>query len=246
MWPMLGAGAINFVLTSLFLFLVPPVDSSLKSSRWTLGKSILFILALLLLISWCNYLYSVRLLPEAFRVSLAKRDLDPFGSWIYMTFAVGIFPVLAVLVLVEKRLDRRNRDEAKRLGQTTRNLRSDVPENPLLTLSFGTGDTMSFRRDDFLCLQAEGGNYARLYLEESGEVRSRLLRIALNSFLEQFPDHPALVRCHKSHVVNLHRVKTYQGNARSLYLRLEGLEMEIPVSRSFPRAILPLSTSSSH
>ena len=53
-----------------------------------------------------------------------------------------------------------------------------------------------------------------------------------------FLENKKIIRCHKSYFVNLSKVKTTSGNARALYLHINELDFQIPVSRNFSKEIV--------
>ena len=80
------------------------------------------------------------------------------------------------------------------------------------------------------------GNYSTVYLKKGDELRKKMIRNTLKSLENELINMEKIVRCHKSYIVNLNKVKQVTGNARGYNFILEGLEMTIPVSRNFPKS----------
>ena len=58
-------------------------------------------------------------------------------------------------------------------------------------------------------------------------------RIQLSEFETQLKEASSLVRCHRSYMVNLKKVKNVSGNAQGLKLELINQSEIIPVSRKY-------------
>ncbi|MEO1383127.1 MAG: LytTR family DNA-binding domain-containing protein, partial [Bacteroidota bacterium] len=78
-------------------------------------------------------------------------------------------------------------------------------------------------------------NYSTVFYWEEGTLTRKLLRLSLKNLENQLAEVPAIVRCHRSYIVNKEKIQGFKGNARSLTLKLEGYEERIPVSRNFPK-----------
>jgi hypothetical protein len=85
---------------------------------------------------------------------------------------------------------------------------------------------------------------------DNGVRRGSLIRSSLKRLENQLQEkltvgaghagdfQPPLLRCHRSYIVNLSRVRTCQGNRHGLKLALVGAEKSIPVSRAYYGAIV--------
>ncbi|MGA9574283.1 MAG: LytTR family DNA-binding domain-containing protein [Lysobacterales bacterium] len=97
-------------------------------------------------------------------------------------------------------------------------------------------DQVSVALDDLVLLESQDNYVAVVYMD--GETRrASLIRSSLKR-LEESLDVPLLVRCHRSFMVNLARVRAYQGNRHGLKLSVVGAERSVPVSRAYTGTIL--------
>ena len=77
---------------------------------------------------------------------------------------------------------------------------------------------------------------SQLEREQIGERTKSVLQ--MKKIEDDFWDYKKIIRCHKSYFVNLSKVKTTSGNARALYLHINELDFQIPVSRNFSNEIV--------
>lgn len=97
-------------------------------------------------------------------------------------------------------------------------------------------DQVSVALDDLLYLESQD-NYVAVTWFEGGTRCASLIRSSLKR-LEDILDEPLLVRCHRSFIVNLARVRGCRGNRHGLKLTLEGADRTVPVSRAWTGTIL--------
>ncbi len=230
-----GFGLITMVVIAVNLIFLPIIiPGYVNYDEWTIGKNIVLILWILMIISFLNYTYGQYLVSQVYIDALEQSNRTGLLSWILMTFSVGIFPVFFIIYFAERQLLKRNLRIA---GEINKGIHGLAPSNDNRTLILESGKNKSFEinTSELICVRAEGGNYTTVYWQDGVNAQKELLRLTLLNFLDKMVSNENIVRCHKSFVVNLDRVETVSGNARSLMLELKGLDFEIPVSRSFPR-----------
>ena len=112
-----------------------------------------------------------------------------------------------------------------------------TPAARLLHFASDNGkDQVAVALDDLLYLESQD-NYVAVNRMEGSMRRASLVRSSLKR-LEGSLDEPLLLRCHRSFIVNLGRVRGCQGNRHGLKLTLEGADRPVPVSRGYTEAIL--------
>jgi hypothetical protein len=230
-----GYGLIDFTVTLLNLILWPRIlVKTGKMGEWTIGKSLLVITWILLSIALANYIYGEYLVPQEFVEGLKLLDREGLLSWIFMTFSVGVIPVILALYLIEKHLGRRNQSLAEEYNR-------EVADHPAsgnqkeIVIETGRDTLLKIQTPDLICVRAEGGNYASVFWSTESGLQKGLARLTLVGFMEHCEGIENIVRCHRSYIINLNKVQSFRGNARSVTVRLAGLDFEVPVSRSFPR-----------
>lgn len=97
-------------------------------------------------------------------------------------------------------------------------------------------DQVALALDDLLYLESQD-NYVAVTWVEGNIRRASLIRSSLKR-LEEIMEEPLLVRCHRSFIVNLARVRGCRGNRHGLKLTLEGADRPVPVSRAYTENVL--------
>jgi len=90
---------------------------------------------------------------------------------------------------------------------------------------------------DLLVFEASD-NYVSVYYRKDDEIEKVLRRGTLKMVEEQLGQNELIQRCHKSFIVNISNVEKVSGNAQGYKLHFRNLEFSIPVSRSFPKAMI--------
>jgi hypothetical protein len=113
----------------------------------------------------------------------------------------------------------------------------EVPASKLMHFcSDNQKDQVSMALTDLLYLESQDNYVAVVYMDQ-GVRRGALIRSSLKR-LEGSLGEPALIRCHRSYIVNLLRVRSCYGNRHGLKLGVDGADGSVPVSRSYTDAVL--------
>lgn len=220
-----GFGVISFLLTGLSFTAWAWFFPNLFSEKnWTVGRQITLILLNILLIAIANRLYLAWLIYE--KVSL--------HSWFYMisvTFLVGIFPTAgSVIASYIVRLRQYTRLAAELPPHQT-TLASNVTSPPLSLTADNEKESITLPPTDLFFIESSD-NYCTVVYRHKGQTDKVLLRSSL-SRLEKQIQRPAIVRCHRSYVVNLDQVERVTGNAQGYKLHLAGGLFTVPVARQY-------------
>jgi len=117
------------------------------------------------------------------------------------------------------------------------NFKAAPPSTTLVQFQSDTlNENFSVALDDVLYLESQD-NYVAVAWREDDQPRSTLIRSSLKKQESSLAE-PCLVRCHRSFIVNLLRVRRCQGNQHGLKLGLLGTDRVIPVSRAYATGIL--------
>ena len=115
--------------------------------------------------------------------------------------------------------------------------RQNLDSTQLITFEGdGTKDRIAVSLSNFQYLRAQD-NYVAVHFVEQGNVNKQLLRASLSKLVNSI-EHPAIVRCHRSYVINLANVRAVKGGKNDTVLYLEPADVSIPVSRSYRDAVL--------
>ncbi len=223
----LGYGLVCTFTMAVLNMLVPAVAGGFfNEARWTVGREILWVLVNLAFIGLANLLYSAAL---GF-IGLNLAGLLRFEAY---TFLLGAIPVAMLVLANEARLAKRyrlgslqiNRDHAP-AGPTIRNAPSAVE---VVIPSENGKEDMHLALNELLFIRS-AANYMEVF--HGTPVRKQLVRGSLKRTEEAFAAHGRVLRCHKSHIVNLDRVARVSGNAQGFHLHFAATDETVPVSRS--------------
>ena len=241
---LLGYGMVTTAGT-LFLELgVRQLPSVFAEERWTVGKHIAWVTFHLLTIGLGNTLYSSWL-------GFIQFSPVAFVQFLFITLAVGIFPVAAGTVLHYLRQVRQHVARAEAVNQALPDRRMEVSDRhsagrPSAAAAFDVLELVAENGKDRVRLPADAllfiessDNYATLWVNENGKVRKELIRSSLGRLEDQIP-YPYVRRCHRSYIVNLRNVQSVSGNAQGYKLHFAPLDEPVPVARQYRQILQQL------
>jgi DNA-binding LytR/AlgR family response regulator len=140
------------------------------------------------------------------------------------TFMVGVFPIVALGVIALLRKERKYQHIAEEINlEMSTKSESTSSEDSILF------DIPSSQIRYVEALQ----NYVKIgHLSAEGQWKEKTERATLKSILNEV-EGSALVKCHRSFLINRETITSTSGNAQGLLLQLANCEKSIPVSRSF-------------
>ena len=197
--------------------------------KWKIWKSFIHNLIMIIPIAVLNWIYAIS-------IETAMDMSFTLLQFVSITFAVGFFPSIFLVFYLEQKLRRKNIQFSKRANQQ---LESKSSDNLIIEeLSFNLqNSSLKIKFNDFLCVKSMG-NYVTLYFIKGNQLKKEIIRTTMKKIEDDFLDYKKIIRCHKSYFVNLNKVKTTSGNARALYLHINELDFQIPVSRNFSKEIV--------
>lgn len=238
----LGYGLTCSLAMTLLNLAVPRlVPAWFNEERWTTGRQILWTLVNIATVGLGNALYTV----WAGIVPLTPGTILWFEVY---TLLIGIFPVAAMVLWQEARLRHRYAAGSVRMneelhpapvtiipGEVTAPPAGSVPagevHDVLITIPSESGrENMTLSLESLLFIRS-AGNYIEVHHLDHGRTVRKVVRGSLKRVEEALAAHPRLLRCHKSHVVNLDRVVRVSGNAQGYHLHVVEDGDAVPVSR---------------
>jgi hypothetical protein len=222
-----GYGATCTVVMLVLNGFVPlAMPKFFSEAKWTVGREIGWTLVNVALIGLANLLYSVA-------VGLAQLSMGTLLRYEGYTVLIGLFPVTAGVLWTEARLSRRYRLDSEQVnaGMYPIPTAKEVPGVSLITIPSENGkEDLALPANELLFIHS-AGNYLEVYQAKGARIERHVLRGSLKRTEEALSGNPRLLRCHKSHLVNLDRVSRVSGNAQGFQLHLDqGMEV-VPVSR---------------
>jgi LytTr DNA-binding domain len=199
-------------------------------------------------IGWiCYNIVAVGLANFALGAWLRNFDLSWQGAGFILlaTFWVALLPVTLVVMLRQNRLLQAHLRAAGTLGQElthyhrSHSLPTDLEEPPSPTVwlpADDKGQGLELALDAFYFAKADD-NYVEIYVGNDHQLERKLLRTTLKKVETALVGHPQLFRCHRSYLVNLHRVTSIQGNAQGYRLGFAPAGHQVPVARNLAKIL---------
>ena len=225
-----GFFVITFIVL-LFSFLVAPIflKKFFDFDKWTIKKNTVFISIQFLIITILNWVYN-------FTIGYGIVEQYNLLIFVFITISVGILPTLFLIYFIEKNLSRKNKHIATNFNKNIQQRTKKSENQKIKLLSQNNDETIIIELKQLICIKAEG-NYLKVFYKIGNEIKSKLIRNSIKNIEENLIVSENIIRCHRSYIVNLDKVKRMSGNARNFNLHIENLGFTIPVSRSFPKSI---------
>jgi hypothetical protein len=219
-------GCITTFVLLFFLYVFPLLLPNLFSDKnWKLGYQMLFYMLVLIVIAIFNSIYSNYI------------NSIPFGwdsYWLILsrTFVMGVLPIALITFLDYHLKVKSNLNLAKNILKNKKEFLKDSQEATHQISTDLKNETFSFSEHDFNYAIADG-NYTDINSLDENTLKKVTYRVTLSSLETQLKEASSIVRCHRSYMVNLKKVKNISGNAQGLRLELINQSEIIPVSRKY-------------
>jgi hypothetical protein len=216
-----GFGLVTTFVLIIFKYLVEPVIT--KKNR-TLGKSILWDLAIASSIGVANYFYVTLIFPQLF-------VLKYLLYFVWTAILVGIIPVTISIIISFNRMYKAALQDAaiipeEILWEEEVILRAGNPKNEL---------RLNPRNIVYL---SSNDNYVTVVTIKAETLTKTHLRGTLKAAEEELRRNSRFFRCHKCFIVNSEYIVRITGNAQNMKIKLSKTEFEVPVSRSKASQVL--------
>jgi hypothetical protein len=229
----LVTGAALIVYLQILPLLFPKVFSE---KGWKVWKHIFWLLALVLTIGVGNMLYTSRLIVQ---ININWYSVLVFEGF---TFAVAIIPILLTVSLSYIRHLKRNLKAVDDIsGAINIKVKKDEEaEESVFIEGNNRNEKIAVKPSEFYYAKSEG-NYLQVFYSQNGEKRQDMIRLTLNNLIDIFEKYDFIMRCHRAFVVNTKEIKSVDGNAQGLRLKLKNVEGEVLVSRNYVSKIRELA-----
>lgn len=181
---------VHFVLmtalgTSIPYILFPKIfKKHYNSETWTIGKTLLNNLLLILFTGIFIITYDMVILPNLV-IDHTGFTFFPEGSlkvWvidIFATITISLIPITVITILTQNSALKQNLKEAILLNQAlAKRIRSEHEDLELITLTGNTKESIKILPENLLYIEASG-NYADVYYREGDENQHKLLRATI-------------------------------------------------------------------
>jgi len=241
---MLGYSPIVMFAMSISDLLIPTVFSNYyREDRWTVKNEYIHVGCTLLSVMTFNYFYSIFVYPD---IETNGEYWLGAASVLVSTVVVGAFPVSIMIMVKMNKNTKKYLLQAQKANEKLETLEQqfnnpdDLIINETLELVSVSGKSrLMLAKQNLICIEANE-NYAAVYYKKDNEIKKELLRTTLKNIENQLNSHGNIKRCHKSYIVNLNIHSHVSGNAQGCKIHFEGLDFQIPVSRTKSKEILNL------
>lgn len=227
-----GYGAVITSVLLLLRFVVPRLFPGVfREERWTVAKQILYLLVSFFLALVACYLYH----SWFFEIDLKWGDLLSFSV---MNSTIVVFPLSAYVMISYIRLLKRYQTGAARFN-AQRGIPKDTPapSMPIVQLKDEQDKVQLELPADALFFLQSSLNYVEVYFQVDDQLKKELIRNSFQKIEAQLAE-GQFVRCHRSYIVNILKVKEVSGNAQGYKLQLNNYDLVVPVSRSKSKLVL--------
>jgi len=219
-------GCITTFVLLFFLFVFPLLLPNLFSDKnWKLGYQMILNMLILIVIAtfnsiYSNYMNSIPFGWDSYWLILSRTSVLGILPIAFITFSDYYLKVKSSLNFVSNILENK-KEFLKDSKEVTHQISTDLKS-----------ETFSFKENDFNYAIAVG-NYIDMCSFDENTLKKVTYRVSLSSFEIQLKESSNLIRCHRSCLVNLNKVKNISGNAQGLKLELINQSEIISVSRKY-------------
>ena len=230
-----GFGLVTTVVVILnFLILHKVVNTLFSADDWKLKHTFYASIWNIATIAVGNYFYMVL-------TSDTDNNFSELLKAVYYTVSIGIFPVIIILIYSEHQLLKNNQTKASKTTSFIENKSlkpiTKAPAKDIIELKADiSSDNFTLDLKALLFIKADG-NYSTFFMDRSSEKQKIIKRISLKSVDEQIKKHPKLIRCHRSYIIDIDKVKNVSGNARNISLHFDE-KLIVPISRTKEKEVL--------
>jgi len=193
-----------------------------RKANWRIVHEALKVAVALLVCTLLSYCYCA--------ICINKTSLSATGMLYMLLFNIALGTPISIMYLLGRYVYLRHSETMVQTSLTLDNA-SDAPTANDITIRPQSGDPLTIATNDFLLGEAEG-NYCNIFYLDKGIVKKQLFRMPLKQ-LEEQAGSAAIVRCHRSYIINSSRIIRAKGNAQGYQLALDQVAFIVPVSRSY-------------
>ncbi len=234
----LGYGLVTFIIMMITYFVFPLVFVKFyNSEKWTIKKEVIHILSNIILITLFNVIYTLLFCNTC--KSFYSDWITVFIFSFFSVLIIGIFPITFMLLIYQNILLKKN---IKNAEQITKNLKQTKNDDTPITIYSGNQKKVLNLKSEQLILIESNGNYINVYYNIKNNLKREIVRNTLKNTENITLQNPAFIKCHKSYIVNINKLKKVNGNAQGYKLEFDTLDFEIPVSRNLSKKVLDIIT----
>lgn len=233
---LLGFGLVSFLVCGFYMMVLPLLfHKVLRHKNWKIYKEILWILLITTSIATANYFYLGYIFDAGYAFNLRI-----FVFVLTCTAIIAIIPAIAIIlykqVFVYKRIVKEVEKIDAKLISRSSYFSEDESKIRITFKSDTQKNDIHIFLDQFVFLSSFG-NYIEIYHLKNNELTKSLIRNKISNIEKDLKEIKSVVRCHRSHMINLQKIDRVKGNLQGYQLFFKVVDMQIPVSRSYTRLI---------
>ncbi len=223
-------GIITFLVLFFYSYILPIIlPGYFNSERWNTGRSIVYGIILVVSIGVFNALFSFKYDNPNNRTSL----LPFLFAVVHRTFIISIIPTVIFNLWLERRLYKKYDSRAEKANANL--TKSNYRNNNVRMIRLD--EKVNLLEQDLIYIKAEG-NYCQVYYLEQSNPQKVILRNTLKNIEDCLRCSDRILRCHKSYIINLDKVKRVTGNAKGYNFIVDEFSFPVPVSRDISKELL--------
>jgi len=219
----LAYGVNSSVALAIVSFIFPTVFKDYFSkSTWNIGKQVCFLFVFFVIFTFSNwilfYYYEIRN-KTGFSASYI----------IGVSLSLDVTPSLLYILIIERQHLKSFQNKEPKVKSTDRT-------KIIKDIEFCSSNKLSkfeFNSEQICCIKG-CGNYFIIYYQSNRSLQQQIVRNTLKSAEEKLSTQ-LFMRCHKSYIINTHKIERLKGNVKNMKVYISGLDYEIPVSRSLDK-----------
>lgn len=220
------------VMAAGYFLVIPSFPELFIEENWTVYKHIIWVSSLFVSIAAGNTIFM-------YLIDLRSFSWTTLINSLLQVTALGVIISALIVSLDYLRHFKSNQNEIKKLK--FREYKTAHPDEVIHLAAENKKEQLRLNADELLYLTT-ADNYVEVFYKINNNTSKKLLRGTLQRMENQL-DHPAIIRCHRSYIVNLLQVVTITGNAQGFQLTLRDVEKMIPVSRSYKKDVMNILKS---
>ena len=229
-------GFIVISISLIFSLLLPEVFPNIfNSEKWNVQKTLVLFLVTVLTIT-----ITITIFVYFFDNPNNKHFFPFFFTIIIRSITLSFFPIVLLIFYSEKILYKKNHLHAIEIIhelKTNQQSKQKQTKNVIYTFAENTKDEIKITENELLYIKAEG-NYCRLVYVKKSILLKHLIRNSLKEIEQIISKSNHFLRCHKSYIINLHKISDVTGNAKGYLFHLNETQYRIPVSRNLSKSLI--------
>lgn len=232
---LLGFGVVSFLVCAFYMMLLPLIfKKSLNNRGWKIYKEILWIILITTSISKANYFYLGYIKNIGYTF-----NLKVFLSIIYHTSIIATIPAITIILykqvfIFKKIVKEVERIDAKLIANNS--IENEQAKEKVILKSDTKKNDLELFVDQLVAITSFG-NYLEVFFIEEEKLSKKLIRNAISTVENDLKEAENIIRCHRSHIINLNKVEKVEGNLQGYQVFFKEENLQIPVSRSYTKKV---------